>query len=90
MTLITLLRRRGLDVSVHGFRSTFRDWAAEISGHHHDVCEQALAHRLKDATEAAYTRTDLFDKRKALMNDWARYCTTKTAASNVVPMRKQA
>ena len=62
------------DVTVHGFRSTFRDWAAEATAHPNHVVEQALAHTISNAVEAAYRRGDLFEKRRHLMNDWAQFC----------------
>ena len=62
------------DLTVHGFRSTFRDWAAEMTNFPREVCEQALAHTLVDKTEAAYRRGDLIEKRRQLMNAWAVYC----------------
>lgn len=61
----------------HGFRSTFRDWAGEQTHHAREVCEHALAHKIADDSEAAYQRGALFDKRRALMNDWAAYIETK-------------
>jgi len=61
-------------VTVHGFRSTFRDWAGETTQHPREVVEMALAHRLGDAVEQAYARGDLFKKRRALMDTWAEYC----------------
>jgi hypothetical protein len=68
------LRRMGrADLAQHGFRSTFRDWAAEATGHPNHVVEQALAHTIGNAVEAAYRRGDLFAKRVVLMNDWASY-----------------
>lgn len=76
MTFTATLRRLKYDFTVHGFRSTFRDWAAEQTSYPHAVCEAALAHAMKDKTEAAYFRSDLFEKRRELMNDWAAYCTT--------------
>ena len=74
MALSMLLRRMKLQVTVHGFRSSFRDWAAEQTNVPSAVCEAALAHTIKDKAEAAYKRTDLFDKRRALMTQWANYC----------------
>ena len=62
------------DVTVHGFRSTFRDWAAESTAYPNHVVEQALAHTISNAVEAAYRRGDLFEKRRHLMNDWAAFC----------------
>jgi integrase len=61
-------------VTTHGFRSTFRDWSAEQTNYPRQVCEQALAHQLPDAVEAAYLRTDYLDKRASLMREWAEYC----------------
>lgn len=77
MTLAAVLKRMGRgDVTVHGFRSTFRDWAGEATAHPREVIEAALAHRLKDKAEAAYARGDLFQKRRRLMEDWAAYLGT--------------
>jgi integrase len=74
MTLSVVLRRMGQeDITVHGFRSTFRDWAAETTNHPNHVVEQALAHAIPSAVEAAYRRGDLFEKRRTLMNEWAAY-----------------
>jgi len=75
MAMEMLLRRTGVEVTVHGFRSTFRDWAAETTGFPHEVCEMALAHTIANKAEAAYRRGDLFEKRRDLMNAWAAYCT---------------
>jgi integrase len=76
MTMLNYLKHRedAKKYTVHGFRSTFRDWAAEKAKFPREVCEQALAHSLKDQTEAAYQRADYFDKRVALMQAWADYC----------------
>lgn len=74
MTLLAVLKRMGRsDLTVHGFRSTFRDWAGESTAHAREVIEAALAHRLKDKAEAAYARGDLFLKRRLLMQDWADF-----------------
>ncbi len=77
-----LLRRMGSDVTVHGFRSAFRDWASETTGFPHEVCEMALAHTIGNKAEAAYRRGDLFNKRRGLMDAWASYCGEN--AGNVV------
>ncbi len=70
-----LLRRMGRgDLTVHGFRSTFRDWCAEAVDCSREVAEAALAHTLKDKVEAAYRRGDLFEKRAALIERWAGHC----------------
>lgn len=76
MSLSAVLKRMGMtDITVHGFRSTFRDWAAEHTGHGSDIVEMALAHTISSKTEAAYRRGDLITKRKSLMEDWAAWCT---------------
>ena len=67
---------------VHGFRSTFRDWAAEATRHQREVAEAALAHTLVSAVETAYQRGDLFEKRQALMADWAAFCGRVTPAES--------
>ena len=88
MALLTVLRRiNRSDLTVHGFRSTFRTWAAERTHFPREVCEAALAHVLKDKTEAAYQRGDLFDKRRRLMEAWADYCAKPAAQGAVVPIR---
>ena len=74
MVFLMTLRRMKVDSTAHGFRSSFRDWASEQTNFPRDVCEAALAHTLKDKTEAAYKRTDLFEKRRELMATWAKYC----------------
>jgi len=76
MTMLKYLQRKqGCEkFTVHGFRSSFRDWAAEKGNFPREVCEQALAHSLADQTEAAYQRGDYFEKRKELMQAWADYC----------------
>ncbi|WP_207974429.1 site-specific integrase [Parafrankia sp. BMG5.11] len=76
MSLSAVLKRMGLaDVTVHGFRSTFRDWAAEHTHHHPEVVEMALAHAVGNKVEAAYRRGDMLAKRQALMEDWANWCS---------------
>jgi integrase len=80
MAFLMLLRRLKHDtITTHGFRSSFRDWAAEKTNVPRAVCEAALAHTLRDKTEAAYNRTDLFDRRRELMNTWAKFATAKPA-----------
>ena len=75
MALEMVLRRMKIDdATVHGFRSSFRDWAAECTNFTNEVCEAALAHVIEDKAEAAYRRGDLFNKRRKLMEAWATYC----------------
>ena len=83
--LMALRRMKRTDLTTHGFRSTFRDWAAERTNVPRAVCEAALAHTLRDKTEAAYNRTDLFDRRRDLMASWSKYATSKPA--DVVAIR---
>jgi integrase len=73
MTLSKLMKDLKIAAVPHGFRSSFRDWAGETTAHPREVIEFALAHVIKDKAEAAYARSDLFDKRRALMTDWAGY-----------------
>ena len=85
MALLALLRRMERpDLTVHGFRSAFRDWAAERTNFPREVCEMALAHTIGDRVEAAYRRGDLFSKRRQLMEAWARYCLTPSQTKNAL------
>ncbi len=88
MALLVLLRRmKRTDITSHGFRSTFRDWAAE-RGYQDPVAEAALAHSVPDAVIAAYKRTTFFELRKKMMDDWAAFATSDPAATNnIVPLR---
>jgi len=89
MAMLMLLRRMQPGITVHGFRSSFRDWAAECTGYSHEVCEMALAHTIGNKAEAAYRRGDLFEKRRRLMDDWANYCDEGQATqAHVIPIRK--
>ena len=72
-TLSKLLKENRVGAVPHGFRSSFRDWAAEKTGYHRDVIEAALAHKVANKVEAAYFRTDLLEKRRELMQEWADY-----------------
>ena len=89
--LLMLLRRMGRgDLTAHGFRSTFRDWAAERTNYPREVCEQALAHAIGDKVEAAYRRGDLFEKRRRLMGGWAKWCASRPPAGEVVALANRA
>ena len=79
MSLTAVLRRMKVDVTAHGFRSTFRDWASEYTSHSSEVAEMALAHAVGDKVEAAYRRGDLYEKRALLMSDWADFLTINEA-----------
>ena len=85
MAMLALLKRMGRgDLTVHGFRSTFRDWAAERANFPNEVVEMALAHAIDSKTEAAYRRGDLFEKRQRLMGEWEAYCAAIPKACEVV------
>ena len=77
------------DITRHGFRSSFRDWANERTHYPREICELALAHDERDQTEAAYSRSDFIEKRRALMADWAEYAT-RAPASKIVALRRNA
>jgi integrase len=83
-TMGAVLKRMGLTVVPHGFRSTFRDWAAERTNYPRDVAEMALAHAIGDKVEAAYRRGDLFEKRRRMMADWAKFCATPSVKTGEV------
>lgn len=76
MTLSALIRRMKAPCVPHGFRSTFRDWAAECTNYPSEMAEMALAHTINDKVEAAYRRGDLFEKRRKMMADWASFCSS--------------
>jgi len=87
MSMTALLRRMEYDtITVHGFRSTFRDWAGETTSFSREVIEAALAHGIKNKAEAAYARSDLFDKRRTLMEAWASFTTHRDFGRNVIPL----
>lgn len=88
MTCLATLKRMGRsDLTVHGFRSTFRDWVSESTSYPRDVAEMALAHAIEDKSEAAYRRGDLIEKRRALMADWAAHCAVVRVSGDVVAIR---
>ena len=87
MAMLAVLKRMGRgDLTAHGFRSTFRDWAAERTNFQREVVEMALAHTIESKVEAAYRRGDLFQKRRQLMEAWAWFCATLRAQADVVPI----
>ncbi|TVO65932.1 tyrosine-type recombinase/integrase [Denitromonas ohlonensis] len=88
-TLLAVTKRMNAECVPHGFRSTFRDWAGETTGHPREVIEHALAHQLPDKAEAAYARGTLLQKRRRLMDDWARFCAKKATGGDVVPLRRK-
>jgi integrase len=100
MSLCVLLRRMqgdppqwvdkaGVPIVTHGFRACFRTWAEEMTSYSRAITEAALAHTNADRVEAAYQRSDLFERRRALMEDWGAYCTRREAA-NVITLRREA
>ena len=91
MSMTMALRRMGRgDLTVHGFRSTFRDWAGDTTGTPREVAEAALAHVLGSKTEVADARGDMFDKRRGLMDEWAGFCGRPSANSaDVIPFRAE-
>jgi integrase len=91
MAMAELLKRmERRDITVHGFRSAFRDWAAERTNYPNHVIEMALAHIIGDKVEAAYRRGDLFEKRRKLMEAWAVYCSAPQRTATVTPIRARA
>lgn len=84
--LWAVVRGLGIDATTHGFRASFRDWAAECTNTPHAVMEAALAHKVRDQAEAAYARSDLVDKRRDLMTRWATYLADGTG--KVVPLKR--
>jgi integrase len=88
MSMLMQLRRMGCNVTTHGFRSTFKDWARERTSFTNEVSEAALAHVNGDKVEAAYARGDLFEKRAKLMEAWASFCAAPAVTGEVVSIRK--
>lgn len=81
MTLLKVMRDMETGVTVHGFRSAFRDWVAEETSYPGEVAEAALAHAIPNKVEAAYRRTDFLAKRRSLMREWAAFCTNLIPSS---------
>jgi integrase len=89
MAMLELLRGMRPGLTVHGFRSTFMDWAHECTNHPKVVIDMALAHKVGDKVEAAYRRGDLFMKRTKLMATWAEFCGKTSILPTVVPLRQR-
>ena len=85
-SMMDLLRNMHVDATVHGFRSTFRDWAGDRTAYPHEVIEFALAHGIPEKTRAAYRRYRAQEKRRRLMADWARYCQSPLVSADVVAL----
>jgi integrase len=91
MSLTAVMRRMAVDAVPHGFRASFSSWCASSTAYPSEVREMALAHTIGDGTVAAYQRSDLFEKRRSLMADWAKFLgTAPVVGDNIVPMRKAA
>lgn len=90
MSMTAVLRRMKIDAVPHGFRSTFRDWAAERTNFPRELAEKALAHMLDNKTEAAYQRSDMFAKRAGMMAAWGTFCETPMKSAKVTPLRRRA
>jgi integrase len=91
IAMVKLLQKTmSYDCTVHGFRSSFRDWAGERTHYPRDLCEMALAHTIKDKAEAAYRRGDMIEKRRQMMQDWEKFCSTPTTVGNVIPIGKSS
>jgi integrase len=87
MSLAAVLKRLNVPATVHGMRSSFRDWAAESTTFPREIAELCLAHQVGNAVERAYRRSDLFEKRRNLMEQWARFCLSKRSKGKVVEIR---
>ena len=92
-SLLKLVKQEDMTLTVHGFRSSFRDWCAEQTSYPREVAEAALAHTLKDKTEAAYQRGDMFEKRRKLMDSWSEYCLSSRRVEDkaeIIPINKNS
>jgi hypothetical protein len=89
MAMDMVTRRIGESVTVHGFRSSFRDWAGNETHFPRELAEAALAHVVGDKAEQACRRSDALEKRRALMEAWAQWCEPREAADNVTPLRRK-
>lgn len=90
MTLLMIVRRLGAEATAHGMRSTFKDWASEMTNHPRELIEVALAHVPGDSSEMAYWRGDVLERRRQLMEDWAQFIARPFQSGTVVPLQRQA
>jgi len=90
MTLLMILRRLGAEATAHGMRSTFKDWASDITNHPRELIEVALAHVPGDSSEMAYWRSDVLERRRQLMEDWAQFISRPFKSGTVLPLQRQA
>ena len=86
MVMPMTLKRIGIDATVHGFRSSFRDWVSEETDHPSEVAEMALAHVITNKVEASYRRRDLLEKRRSLLTDWQTYCS-QPLTDNIIKLK---
>jgi integrase len=84
------IQTAGSDTTVHGFRSSFRDWAGNETNFPREIAEQALAHAIGNAVEVAYRREDALEKRRLLMQSWADFCARLAGTGDVIPLRQRA
>jgi len=90
MSCLAVLKRMGRpDLTVHGFRSTFRDWISEATAYPRDAAEMALAHTIADKSEAAYRRGDLLEKRRHMLQAWASFCSLPVASGSVTAINRK-
>jgi integrase len=87
MAMLSLLRRMNAAATTHGFRSSFRDWVGDKTNFPGELAELALAHKVGDATEQAYRRGDGFEKRRRMMDAWAKFCVGSQATTSIIQMR---
>ena len=87
MTLTMPIRRAKLQITIHGFRSTFRDWCAEATNTPREVAEACLAHVVRNAVEAAYARTDHFEQRRDVMDAWESHCMNIAHDEKIIPLK---
>ena len=90
MTMLMLVRRLGVDATPHGMRSTFKDWASDVTNHPRELIEVALAHVPGDASEMSYWRSDVLERRRQLMEDWAKFISRPYETASVIPLQRQA
>jgi len=90
MTFPTAIRRAGLPITLHGFRASFRNWCSEANSTPREIAEACLSHSVRNQTEAAYATTDHLERRRAVMDAWALFCTGADARDNVTPIRKES
>lgn len=91
MTLLAVMRRMAVDAVPHGLRSTFRDWAGERTNFPRDMAEMALAHVIANKAEAAYRRGDMVERRRQMMDAWAKFLSTPVAqGKKVVTLARRA